>query len=84
MTPQEIIEQVKMLPPTAQREVVETLTKTVKPRKPPTEAEIARILLAEGVINEIPPDWDSPDDDDFEPIEIKGKPLSETILEDRN
>ena len=84
MTPQEIIKQVEMLPPPAQREVLETLARTIKPSAPPSEAEIAQLLLAQGVISEIPPDWDKPDDDDFEPIEIKGKLLSETILEDRN
>lgn len=84
MTPQEIVKQVQMLPPQIQREVLETLTRAVKPSEPPTEAEIAQMLLAEGVISEIPEGWDQSDGENFEPIEIKGKPLSETILEDRN
>ncbi|MCY7346678.1 MAG: hypothetical protein LH614_10725, partial [Pyrinomonadaceae bacterium] len=40
-------------------------------------------LFEEGLITHVPSDV-SDEDDDFEPIEIKGKPLSETILEDRN
>ena len=84
MTPQEIVKQVQMLPPQMQREVLKTLTRTVKPNEPPTEAEIAEMLLAEGIISEIPEGWNKPDGEDFEPIEIKGKPLSEIILEDRN
>ena len=84
MTPQEIIKQVEMLPPPAQREVLETLARTIKPSAPPSEAEIARRLLAKGTIKKIPEGWDKPDGEDFEPIEIKGKPLSEMILEDRN
>lgn len=87
MTPQEIIREVQMLPANAQREIVDTLSQTLKKsekQQPPTEAEIAQMMLESGAISEIPPDWNKPDDDDFEPIEIKGKPLSETILEDRN
>lgn len=45
------------------------------------EREFEQMLLAEGVIREIPLGWN--DGDDFEPIEIEGKPLSETIIEDR-
>ena len=45
------------------------------------EREFERMLLAEGVIKEIPSGWN--DDDYFEPVEISGKPLSETIIEDR-
>ena len=40
-------------------------------------------MLAEGMISRIP-EGISEEDDDFEPVEIPGKPLSETILEDRN
>jgi len=45
--------------------------------------DILREMLAEGMISHIP-EGISDEDDDFEPIEIKGEPLSETILEDRN
>ncbi len=40
-------------------------------------------MLAEGMISHIP-EGISDEDDNFEPAVIKGKPLSETILEDRN
>jgi len=40
-------------------------------------------MLAEGMISHIP-EGIGEEEDDFEPIKIKGKPLSETILEDRN
>jgi len=86
MTPQEIIREVQMLPANAQREILDTLSQNVKQseKQPLTEAEIAQLMLAEGIISEIPEGWDKPDGEDFEPIEIKGKPLSEIILEDRN
>lgn len=45
--------------------------------------EILQELLAEGMISRIPKGV-TDEDDDFEPITIKGKPLSETLLEDRN
>lgn len=45
--------------------------------------EILREMLAEGMISRIP-EGISDEENDFEPIEIKGRPLSETLLEDRN
>jgi len=85
MTPQEIIREVQMLPAKAQREIINTLSQNVeRSDESPTEEEIAQLMLKSGAISEIPPDWNKPEMDDFEPIEIKGKPLSETILEDRN
>jgi hypothetical protein len=44
-------------------------------------------MIAEGVLVSLPeppllPD-ETEDDDDFEPVDIPGKPLSEIILEDR-
>jgi predicted DNA-binding antitoxin AbrB/MazE fold protein len=45
--------------------------------------DILREMLAEGMISRIP-EGITEEEDDFEPIKIKGKPLSETILEDRN
>lgn len=46
-------------------------------------SEILREMLAEGMISRIP-EGVGEQEDDFEPVKIKGKPLSETILEDRN
>lgn len=54
----------------------EDLAKQVSP-------DILREMLAEGMISRIP-EGISEEEDDFEPAPIKGKPLSETILEDRN
>ena len=45
--------------------------------------EILREMLAEGMISHIPEDIFD-EEDDFEPIEIEGRPFSETLLEDRN
>jgi len=49
-------------------------------------AEVDRRLLAKGLINRIPPEPTEADIARFEswkPIHIEGKPLSETIIEDR-
>ncbi len=45
--------------------------------------EVLRELLAEGMISNIP-ESEGTFEEDFEPIIIQGKPLSETVLEDRN
>ena len=45
--------------------------------------ELLREMLAEGMISRIPENV-TDEEDDFEPIEIEGRPFSETLLEDRN
>ena len=62
--------------------IIETETE-IQSQNTRVSPEILREMLAEGMISRIP-EGISDDEDDFEPIEIKGKPLSETILEDRN
>ncbi len=86
MTPQEIVNTVRRLPPENQREVLEVLQSEVigMKKSPISEEEVQRILFERGVNGNIPSHVDYTDeDDDFEPIEIKGKPLSETVIEER-
>jgi hypothetical protein len=84
MTPQEIINEIQKLSPLQQKEVLDRLSLNLTEENALSEAEVAERLLAKGVINEIPDGWDESDDeDDFEPIVMKGKPLSETVIEDR-
>ncbi len=47
------------------------------------EEAFAKKLLAEGFISSIPARDETDEDDDFEPIKIKGKPLSEQIIRER-
>jgi hypothetical protein len=50
------------------------------------EQQLDRLLLEEGVLSRIPPGPTEPDVARFEkwtPVSIQGKPLSETIIEDR-
>ena len=50
---------------------------------PISEDEVERILLAEGIIGGIPPRLPDEDEESYEPIEVAGTPLSETIIEER-
>ncbi len=79
MTPQEIIKEIQNLPPMQRKEVLDSIAN----ENSINEREIAEQLLSKGVIKEIPEDWNLIDEE-FEPLRIKGKPLSETIIEDRN
>ncbi len=46
------------------------------------ESEVDRKLLARGIIKEIPVGL-TDEEDDFEPIEIEGEPISEMIIRER-
>lgn len=82
MTPQEIINEIQKLPPAQRKEVLDNIASDLPENGGISEAETAERLLANGVIREIPEQWNKPDED-FEPIDIQGKPLSETIIEGR-
>ncbi len=81
----EVLDEVQNLSPLEKRQVVETLLSENGNKNDASieERQIALIkrLHAEGVIKNIPPRLIEPRD--FKPVPIKGKPLSETIIEDR-
>jgi len=86
MTPTEILNEISKLPVPERRNIFERLDDDMRRENAVSpeelrEREFERTLLAEGVIRSIPSGWN--DDDYFEPVEINGKPLSETIVEDR-
>ncbi len=87
ITLQEIISTVQTLPTNVQMEIVETLQrnlrKTSSSPAAPSEDEIEQILLAKGLISEIPKRAADEEENTYRPIKITGKPLSETILEER-
>jgi hypothetical protein len=39
--------------------------------------------VAKGIISQIPPRLPDDEEETFEPIKVSGKPLSETIIEER-
>jgi hypothetical protein len=47
------------------------------------EDEIEQKLLEKGLISEIPKHEFDSEEENFEPIEVIGKPISETIVEER-
>ena len=82
-----IFKPVSSVPPTLKeyervKIIIETETE-IQSQNTRVSPEILREMLAEGMISRIP-EGITDEEDDFEPIEIKGKPLSETLLEDRN
>lgn len=63
------------------RELVDSLLS--EPSKPQmTEDEFEKYLAAKGVIS-LPEEDIADDDEEWEPVEVTGKPLSEMIIEDR-
>jgi hypothetical protein len=58
------------------------MTPTSEQKPVMTEREFVEYLYRKGVIRSIPKGM-TDEDDDFEPIEIEGEPLSETIIRER-
>ena len=86
MSSQELLTEIQKLPPAEQQRLLEALKRDVKmnsEQRPITEDEVEQILLAKGIISEIPPRVPDDEEETFEPIEVPGKPLSETIIEER-
>lgn len=83
-TVEKIIEQVRSLPPDEQRHIVEQLNAIVPslPGDEEIEERVERQLAAEGLIS-LPEPSENGIDDDWEPIEVQGQPLSEMIIEER-
>lgn len=86
MDTQEILAELQRLPLESQKQVLDSLARSLgqKPESQPSvsEDEVDRLLLAEGVISDIPCGWDD-EEEDFEPVEIMGEPLSEMIIRER-
>lgn len=80
----EILSEIRKLSPAEKQQVINALLQSEQgPPKTDDEKrrELHRRLLAEGVIKSIPPR--AVVEPDFEPVPIKGKPLSQTIIEER-
>jgi hypothetical protein len=66
----------------ALREAIDRSLST--PPSPPTEEQFERELFESGFLERIPPPpSDAHDFEDEKPINIQGKPLSETVIEER-
>jgi hypothetical protein len=85
-TAQKIISTVQTLPIQVQEEIVRTLQQNLRTRNSlsaPDEDEIERMLLTKNLISEIPPRLKDKEEETFLPLKISGRPLSETVLEER-
>ena len=86
MTTTEILNEIYKLPMVEQKVLKEKLLQNsqsngeTKPQM--TQDEFDRILMKDGFLVNLPVETDN-NDDDFEPVEFTGKPISETIIEER-
>lgn len=87
---QKVIEEVKSLTPDEQRQVRKLLDELLDESTPTRESDsmlpedlLQQRLFEAGLILEIRKQVIDPNYKEFEPIEVKGKPLSETIVEER-
>lgn len=81
----DVVQQVRTLSDEEQRRLRDLLNLWLAaPGSRTPEAELDRILLEKGVISSIPPGTaDVTAYERWMPIEVKGKPLSEVIIEER-
>ncbi len=80
-----ILDDVKRLTPDEQRQLREAIDRLLSPASaPPTEEQFERELLESGVLDEAPslPGAGAAISECI-PLDLKGKPLSETIIEVR-
>jgi hypothetical protein len=82
---EKVIEEVKALTPGEMRQVRELIDSLLEqPAAASPEELLAQRLLAAGIISELPKRLPPPEHlKDFKPVEVKGKPVSETIIEER-
>ena len=79
-----VLEEVKRLTPEEQRQLREAIDQLLSPgAAPPTEEQFERELVESGILDEVPP-LPGPSEPIRKriPIEVRGKPLSETIVEE--
>ena len=80
----QVIEEVKALTPDEQRKLRELLDDLLAPAPQMSEEEFEQHLLAKGAISEIPPPiTDLTPFQNRKLMDVKGKPLSETVIEER-
>jgi hypothetical protein len=81
------VELVKALTAAEQRKLRDLLEVWLAPRQvQATEDELAQELLREGILDHVPRPLTEADVkafEDYKPVPIEGKPLSETVIEER-
>jgi hypothetical protein len=80
----QVIEEVKALTPDDQRKLRAMLDDLLAPALRMTEEELEQRLLAKGIISDIPPPiTDLTPFENRKLMEVKGEPLSKTVVEER-
>ena len=82
MTTTEILNEIYKLPATKRNEIKVRLLDDKESITQISEEEFLQKLMAEGFISDIPEGM-TDEEDDFEPIDFKGEPVSETIIRER-
>ena len=82
MTTAEILNEIYRLPLVERKKIKQNLLNDSELNGKISEADFLQQLLAEGFISHIP-EGITDEEDDFEPIEIEGEPISETIIRER-
>ena len=98
MTSQELLDQIQKLPTEERQRLLDVLSRGQRESRhglpgngddassmsPASrlEAETLRSMLAEGLISHLP-EGITDEEDDFEPVEVSGRSISETIIEER-
>ena len=82
MTTTEILNEIYKLPATKRNEIKVRLLDDKESTTQISEEEFLQKLMAEGFISDIPEGM-TDEEDDFEPIDFKGEPVSETIIRER-
>ena len=85
MTPQEIIQEIQKLPPSDWQRIKDSIEHDKVEEGQGheiSEEELEKHLFAKGIIGNIPEStmWDY---ETWEPVEIQGEPLSETVIRER-
>lgn len=80
---QDMLRQVKMLNPDQRRRLREELDNAAAaPAGPTAEEQFEQLLLRDGLVEALPRPA-SPASAGWQPVRIQGKPLSQTIIEER-
>lgn len=81
MTPQEILNEIYKLPLTEQQELIEQLSENIS-NEQVAEIRLQEVLHSKGLIQNIKPPR-TKKIGDFNAVSVKGRPVSETIIEER-
>ncbi len=82
MTTTEILDEIYKLPLTEQTNIKKSLLAKAETTNEVSKQDLWQKLFEEGLITHVP-NGISDEEDDFEPIEIEGEPISETIIRER-